>query len=78
VTVSDKCYWNEIKIGCVFKTGPLDLGAFAMNFDAQPCHLLCLGRVVLNHELKKPGCYSFQTFLFFCFIGDHPIDVKAS
>ena len=46
MTVSDKCYWNEIKIGCVFKAGPLDLGAieiraFAMNFDPQPCHLYC-------------------------------------
>ena len=42
MTVSDKCYWNEIEIGCVFKTGSLDLGAaeiraLAMNFDPQPC-----------------------------------------
>ena len=41
---SNKCYWNEIKIGRVINTESVDLGvteirAFATNFDPQAYHL---------------------------------------
>jgi hypothetical protein len=58
VTVSDKCYWNEIKIGCVFKTGPLDLGAieiraFAMHFGPQPAIFTVIRQGCLKPRIKK-------------------------